>query len=99
MDILSYTAVELSGLIQKGEVTAVEVTEAALRRIEEQEKQIHAYITVDGDRALKQAALIQQKISAGELKGPLAGVPVAIKDNICTKGIPTTCGSKMLEIL
>lgn len=96
-DILSYTAVELSNLIKKGEITAIEATEATLRRIEEQEPQIHAYITVDGEAALKNAALIQQKINAGELTGPLAGVPVAIKDNICTKGLRTTCASKMLH--
>jgi len=96
-DILSYTAMELSNLIKKGTITAVDATEAALHRIEEQEPQIHAYITVDGEAALKKAALIQEKIITGELTGPLAGVPVAIKDNICTKDLRTTCASKMLH--
>lgn len=96
-DILSYTALELSDLIKKREITVVEATEAALRRIEEQEARLHAYITVDSEGALKRAALIQQKINAGELTGPLIGVPVAIKDNICTKGLRTTCASKILH--
>lgn len=95
--ILSYTAVELSKLIKNGAITAVEATEATLRRIEELEPQIHAYITVDGEVALKKAAMIQEKICRGELTGPLVGVPMAIKDNICTKGLKTTCASKMLQ--
>ena len=96
-DILSYTALELSNLIKKGDITAMEATEAALQRIEEQEVRLHAFITLDGEAALKKAALIQQKINAGECTGPLAGVPIALKDNICTQGVRTTCASKMLH--
>jgi len=97
MDILSYTAVELAQAIKAGKVTAVEAMQAVLEQIEKQEPVIHAYITIDREAALKKAKEAQQKIEAGELTGPLAGVPVAIKDNICTEGIPTTCASKILH--
>lgn len=97
MDILLYTAVELARAIKAGKVTAVEAMEAVLERIEQQEANLHAYITVDKESALQRAAEVQQKIEAGELTGPLAGVPVAIKDNICTEGMLTTCASKILH--
>lgn len=97
MDILAYTAVELACAIKAGEITVVEAMEAVLERIEEQEADLHAYITVDKEAALKRAAEVQHQIEAGELIGPLAGVPVAIKDNICTEGMLTTCASKMLH--
>lgn len=96
MNILSYTAVELAKAIKDGEVTAVDAVQAVLDRIAEQEPVINAYVTVDRETALQKAASVQRKIVAGELTGPLAGVPVAIKDNICTEGMLTTCSSKML---
>ncbi len=97
MDILSYTAVELAKAIKEGKTTAVEAMQAVLDRIEEKEQTINAYVTVDREKALKKAAAVQQKIEAGELAGPLAGVPVAIKDNMCTEGMLTTCSSKILN--
>ncbi|MCP2811913.1 amidase family protein, partial [Salmonella enterica] len=77
-------------------VTVREAAEAVLARIEEKEKEYHCYVTVDKEGALKQADEVQKKIDAGELTGPLAGVPVAIKDNMCTEGLLTTCSSKIL---
>ena len=96
MDILSYSAVELAAAIKEGKVTATEAMEAVLARIDEKEKDINAYVTIDREAALKAAKAAQEKINAGELTGPLAGVPVAIKDNMCTEGMFTTCSSKIL---
>lgn len=97
MDILEYSAVELSTAIREGKVTATDAMEAVLARIEAKEKDINAYVTVDREQALRAAASVQEKIEKGELIGPLAGVPVAIKDNLCTEGMLTTCSSKILE--
>lgn len=96
MSILDMTAVELAAAIKNKEVTVKEVTEAVLAQIEANEDQYHCYVTVDKEGALKQAEEVQKKIDAGELNGPLAGVPVAIKDNMCTEGLLTTCSSKIL---
>lgn len=96
MDLLSMTAVSLGAAIKNKEVTVREATEAALARIEEKEKEYHCYVTVDREGALAQADEVQKKINAGLLTGPLAGVPVAIKDNMCTEGLLTTCSSKIL---
>ena len=97
MDILSLTAVELAKAIREGRTTAVEATQAVLDRIAAGEDIYHCYVTVERDKALQQAAEVQKKIEAGELTGPLAGVPFAIKDNMCTEGTLTTCSSKILE--
>lgn len=97
MDILSMTAVSLGTAIKNKEVTVREAVEAVLSRIEEKESQYHCYVTVDKEGALSQADEVQRKIDAGELTGPLAGVPVAIKDNMCTEGLLTTCSSKILN--
>lgn len=97
MDILAYSAVELSAAIKQGKVTAVEAMEAVLSRIDERERDINAYVTMDREQALKAAAAVQEKIEKSELNGVLAGVPVAVKDNLCTEGMRTTCSSKILE--
>ena len=97
MDLLSLTAVELGRKIQAKEVTVLEAVEAALAAMEEKEASVHSYVTIDREGALARAKEVQEKIDAGVLTGPLAGVPVAIKDNICTKGLRTTCSSRMLE--
>lgn len=97
MDILEYSAVELSAAIKEGKATAVDAMEAVLARIDEKESTINAYVTVDRERALRAAAAVQDRIQKGELIGALAGVPVAIKDNMCTEGMLTTCSSKILE--
>lgn len=91
------TAAQLSAAIRAGKTTAVEAAEAVLSQIEKEDKKYNCYVTVDRDGALAQAAAVQEKIEAGELTGPLAGVPVAVKDNICTEGLRTTCSSKILH--
>ncbi len=96
MNMLELTAVELAAKIKAGEVTAVEATEAVLAQIDEKEAVLNCYVTVDKEGALKTATEVQKKIELGELTGPLAGVPVAIKDNMCTEGMLTTCSSKIL---
>ncbi len=90
------TALELGKKIQSKEIGVVEITKTVLDNIDKLDKKYNAFITIN-DNALKQAEILQKKINAGELKSPLAGVPMAVKDNISTKGILTTCASKMLE--
>ena len=85
MDLLKLTAVELGKKIKAKEVTAVEATQAVLDQIEQMEDSINSYVTVDKEGALKRAKEVQALIEEGKLTGPLAGVPVAIKDNMCTK--------------
>lgn len=96
MDILQYTAVELGEKIRKKEVTVKEAVLACLEQMKKTEEAVHAYVTVDEKGALEKAEKIQEKIDRGELTGPLAGVPVAIKDNLCTEGMLTTCSSNIL---
>ena len=97
MSLMSLTAVELAKKIKAGETTAVEAAKDALAQIKEKEESIHSYVTVlDEAQILEKAGEVQKKIQAGELTWPLAGVPVAIKDNMCTEGILTTCSSKIL---
>ncbi len=94
--MLNKTALEMGKMIKDKQVSSVELTKAMLESIKQKDEKINAYVTVLEDEALKSAELVQSKIDAGELTSPLAGVPMAIKDNICTKDILTTCGSKML---
>ena len=96
MDLMQFTAVQLSEKIKAGEVTVLDAVEASLAALDAQEKKINAFITVDEEGARKRAKEVQEKIDRGELDGPLAGVPIAIKDNICTRGLKTTCASKIL---
>ena len=96
MELLSLSAVELGAAIRAGRATAPEAMEAVLCRIEEKEDALHCYITIDKEKALERAGEVQRRIQAGELTGPLAGVPVAVKDNLCTAGMRTTCASRML---
>ena len=96
MNLMSLTAVELGKKIKSGEVTAVDATKAALEQIKKLDGTYNCYVTVDEEAALAEAAKVQKKIEAGELTGPLAGVPVAIKDNMCTEGMLTTCSSRIL---
>jgi aspartyl-tRNA(Asn)/glutamyl-tRNA(Gln) amidotransferase subunit A len=92
-DVTRMTATQIADLIAGGEVSAVEVTTAHLDRIAAVDDRVHAFLHVDRDGALQEA----QKVDNGERTGPLAGVPIAVKDVITTKGIPTTAGSKILE--
>ena len=97
MDIMSLTAVELGKKIKAKEISVTEATQAYLDQIEKVENDVHSYVTIDKEGALKRAEEVQKMIDAGTLLSPLAGVPVAIKDNMCTKGTRTTCSSKILE--
>ena len=97
MDSLQFTAAELGRRIARRELSAVEATKAVLDRIEAVEGTFHCYVTVDAEGALKNAEQVQHQIDSGELRGPLAGVPVAVKDNISTKGMRTTCASHILD--
>ncbi len=97
MSILDMTACQLAAAIKNKEVTVLEATKAVLAQIHEKEEKYHCYVTVDEEGALAQAEEIQKKIDAGILTGALAGVPVAIKDNMCTEGLLTTCSSKILN--
>ena len=97
MSILELTAVELGKKIKDKEITVVEATKAALEQIKAVESDVHGYVSYDEESALKRAEEVQKGIDDGTYTGPLAGVPMAIKDNICTKGYTTTCSSKILE--
>ncbi|MBD2414139.1 aspartyl/glutamyl-tRNA amidotransferase subunit A [Nostoc calcicola FACHB-389] len=88
---------ELHEQLVKKERSAVEITQEALERIQALEPKLHSFLCVTAERALEQAGTVDAKIAAGEEIGLLAGIPVGIKDNMCTKGIPTTCGSRILE--
>ena len=97
MNIQKLTAVSLGKKIKEKELSVREALEASFAQIDQTESQYHAYVTIDREGAYRQADAVQEKIDKGELTGPLAGVPVAIKDNMCTKGLLTTCSSKILE--
>jgi aspartyl-tRNA(Asn)/glutamyl-tRNA(Gln) amidotransferase subunit A len=97
VDLMSLTAVELGRKIKAKEVTVREAVLAAYDKIDEKEAELNCYVTTTKEAALAKADEVQAKIDAGELTGPLAGVPVAIKDNMCTKGVLTTCSSRILE--
>lgn len=98
MSIMSLTAVELGKKIKSGEIGVAEAAKAALEETRRREDQINSYVTVLDDKTiLARAEEVQKQIDSGELDSPLAGVPTAIKDNMCTKGILTTCSSKILE--
>ncbi|MDO5155014.1 MAG: Asp-tRNA(Asn)/Glu-tRNA(Gln) amidotransferase subunit GatA [Eubacteriales bacterium] len=93
----SLTAVELGKKIKNKEISVVEATKAYLDSLEEKEKDIKAFVTIDREGALKRAEEVQALIDEGKLTGPLAGVPVGIKDNMCVDGMLTTCSSKILS--
>ena len=97
MDITNLTVSELKEKIKNKELTSEEITKAYIDRINEKEKDVKAFVTTLCDEALEQAKEIDKKRGSGEIKSELAGIPIGIKDNICTKGIKTTCSSKMLE--
>lgn len=97
MEIIDYTATELAMKIKSGEIGVVEACETSLAQIRKKENTISAYLTVEEEKALKRASEVEEGIRKGVYTGPLAGVPIAVKDNICTKGIRTTCASKILE--
>lgn len=95
-EIRTFTAVQLAEKIKQKEISVAEGVQASLEQIRSVETEINSYVTLDEEGALKQAGEVQKKIDSGELTGPLAGVPAAIKDNICMEGMLTTCSSKIL---
>jgi aspartyl-tRNA(Asn)/glutamyl-tRNA(Gln) amidotransferase subunit A len=96
-DVIRSSAADLAAAIAAGETTSVAVTQAHLDRIDAVDGEVHAFLHVDGERALAQAAVIDHRIAGGEVLGPLAGVPLALKDILTYRGAPTTCGSKILQ--
>jgi len=96
-DELLLTAAEAGGLIANRELSSAELTRAYLERISAVEARVHAFVRLTDELALKQAAEIDARIAAGEKLGPLAGVPIALKDILCTRGMTTTCCSRILE--
>src|SRR6202167_551098 len=97
MELTRMTAAELGAALAAGEVSATEVTQAHLDRITAVDDRVHAFLRVAADSALAQAAAIDEQRRAGAPLGPLAGVPVAVKDVFTTMGLPTTCGSRILD--
>ncbi len=97
MNIIDLTVNELQEKLKNKELTIKEITQAYVDRINEKEKDVEAFVTTLTDEALNKAEEIQKKIDEGEINGDLAGIPIGIKDNINTKGVKTTCSSKMLE--
>lgn len=95
--IVNRSAIEMSQLLKSGEISSVDLTKAHLERIDEVDGQVKAFLHVDREGALAQAQLVDTKRKSGEKLSPLAGVPLALKDVMTQRGIPTTCGSKMLE--
>lgn len=97
MSLLDLTATQLALEIKEGRTTAIAAMEAVIGQIEQRETELNCYITFDKEKAMEAARKAQEAIEAGTLTGPLAGVPMAIKDNLCTEGMLTTCASKILE--
>ena len=88
---------EASGLIKKGEISPVELTESVLDRVSRLDGELNTYITVMGEKAIDAAKTAEKEISSGGYRGPLHGIPIGLKDIFVMKGVPATCGSKMLE--
>ena len=97
MKILELSATELAKKIKAGEITSEEGAKASLEQIAKEDQKIRAYLTVDEEKVLARAREVDAGIRAGKYTGSLTGVPIAVKDNICTKGMKTTCASKILE--
>lgn len=97
MSILQLSATELSAAVRAGQIRAAEALDAVFAAIEEKEALLHCYVTLEKEKAYERAAQVQAAVDRGEPVGALAGVPFAVKDNLCTEGVRTTCSSKILE--
>jgi aspartyl-tRNA(Asn)/glutamyl-tRNA(Gln) amidotransferase subunit A len=95
--MINKSAAEMAESLASGATSSVALTQAHLDRITEVDRKVHAFLHVDTEGALKQAADVDAARARGEKLGPLAGVPLALKDVLVQKGVPTTCGSKILE--
>lgn len=98
MSLYQLTAKELHEKLHRKECSATEITESVFGRIDACEERVGAYVTLDRENALAAAEAVDKKIAAGEEISPLAGIPVAVKDNICTKDILTTCSLSLIHI-
>ena len=96
-EITKRSVAQLAQALEKKDLSSLEVTRAYLDRIDQEDKEIGAYLSVSAERAEQQARAVDEKRMKGEALSPLAGIPAGIKDNICTKGVRTTCASKILE--
>lgn len=96
MDLCTLTTQETAALLRNRTISSPELVREMLARIKKHQPKLNAYITVTAERAMQQAKAMQARLDSGEELHPLAGIPMALKDNLCTKGIRTTCGSKML---
>ena len=97
MELCDRSATELSKMLRRGEVSAREITESVFKRIDEREEAVNAFVTTTRETAFRQADLADAKFRKGGDIPPLTGIPVAVKDLLCTRGIRTTCGSRILE--
>src|SRR5436309_2592408 len=95
--MIEATAAELFGLLSRGDISAEELTKSFLEAIRQRDPGVKAFLHINEESALEQARCIDGKRKRGESLGPLAGIPVAIKDVLCIQGQPTTCASKILE--
>ncbi len=96
-ELYSLTIADVAALLRKKRISPVELTKAALTRVETLNPRLNAFITVTAERALREARAAEREIARGKYRGPLHGIPITLKDNICTEGVRTTAGSKILE--
>lgn len=97
MELYEYTVHELMDKLEKKEIKLSDITKAYADRIKDKEKDVNAFVTLQAEEAIKKSQELEQKVENGELNSKFAGIPIGIKDNLCTKGVKTTCSSKMLE--